>query len=204
MAYTKYANDLFLSYRHLDNKPLTSEKEGWITRLHRDLSTRVAQYLGEDVEVWRDCRLQGNEYFSDTIEETVSGVAALVSVISPGYEKSDWCRRELNGFVSSAGIQGGVRIGNHARLFKVLKTPTGRADQPKALQSLLGYDFFFEGREFHLDPDPMAEKRYLAKLDDVARDIHQLLKAINGEPTNLENKAASGATKSVYLAWTTS
>jgi hypothetical protein len=115
MAYTKYAHDLFLSYRHLDNQPLTSEKEGWIARLHRDLTTRVGQYLGDNVQVWRDCRLQGNEYFSDTIEQTLRDVAALVSVISPGYERSDWCRRELAAFVSSAKNQGGIRIGNQAR-----------------------------------------------------------------------------------------
>jgi hypothetical protein len=68
---------------------------------------------------------------------------------------------------------------------------------------LLGYEFFFEGREFHLDPDPLAEKRYLAKLDDLAKDIHTLLQEINGGSTNPKSEAASHAATSVYLAWAT-
>src|SRR5262249_61193377 len=61
-----------------------------------------------------------------------------------------------------------------------------------------------EGREFHLDPDPRAKDRYLAKVDDVARDIHQLLKAMKGPPSNPEKKAPADSVTSVYLAWTTS
>src|SRR5262245_2001083 len=174
MAYTKFASDIFLSYRHLDNQPLSGEKEGWISRLHRDIERRVSQYLGAAVAMWRDDRLQGNDYFSDVIEEQLLDVAVMVSVISPGYKASDWCRRELQGFRAAADRKGGIRAGTKSRLFKVLKMPTEMYEQPEVLQDLLGYEFFHEGREFHLDPDPSSERRYLAKLDDLARDIQSL------------------------------
>src|SRR5215510_8633029 len=109
MSYTHFANDVFLSYRHVDNRPLSTETEGWISRLHKDLETRIDQ-LGAAVSMWRDGRLQGNDYFSDTIEQQLRDVAVMVSVISPGYIKSDWCNRELKGFLSSTRSQGKIRI----------------------------------------------------------------------------------------------
>src|SRR5215475_10461944 len=205
MPYSKFTHDIFLSYRHLDNQPLSGEKEGWITRLHRDLETRVAQLAGTAVSMWRDGRLQGNDYFSDVIEEQLHNVAVMVSVMSPGYKISDWCNRELRGFLTATEKRGGIRFGTKSRLFKVLKTPTGRQDQPEALQDLLGYEFFHEGREFHLDPDPSAEKRYLAKLDDLARDIQSLLREMaTGNASSVPGSAPSDQRKAVYLAWTTS
>jgi hypothetical protein len=160
--------------------------------------------VGTAVSMWRDGRLQGNDYFSAVIEEQLLNVGVMVSVISPGYKVSDWCNRELRGFLAAAEKGGGIRFGTKSRLFKVLKTPTERQDQPEALQDLLGYEFFHEGREFHLDPDPTAEKRYLAKLDDLARDIQSLLKEMMTGNIPTAATPATEKRKAVYLAWTTS
>ena len=141
LAIHSLAHDIFLSYRHIDNLPLRGEREGWISRLHSDLETRVAQYLGSTVEMWRDCRLQGNEYFTEAIEEKLRQVAVMVSVLSPGYQSSDWCLKELREFLKAAQESGGIRIGNHSRLFKVIKTPMKLEEQPEELRDLLGYAF---------------------------------------------------------------
>src|SRR5215813_1051966 len=199
MPYTKSSYDIFLSYRHLDNKKFTTEQDGWVSRLHKDIAARVEQWLGSEVAMWRDPRLQGNDYFGDAIEQALLDVAVLISIVTPGYQRSDWCRRELAAFITAAEKLGAIRLGTKSRLFKVLKTPTPLDEQPLALQNLLGYEFFHEGKEFHLDPQPiLAERRYLAKLDDLARDIHLLLKDLAKGTIIHQNK------KAVYLAWTTS
>ena len=68
MAYTNFSHDIFLSYRHRDNIPIGDVTEGWITLLHCDIENRVNQWLKRDIEIWRDSRLKGNDYFSDQIE----------------------------------------------------------------------------------------------------------------------------------------
>src|SRR5271170_3777135 len=98
---SQFATDLFISYSHLDNQDDTP----WVTRLHRDLERRLTQYLGSAVAIWRDSRLQGNEFLSPAIEEQLRNVAVMVSVVSPRYFLSDWCRRELQGFLDAAGVR---------------------------------------------------------------------------------------------------
>ena len=199
MSYlSQYATDLFISYSHLDNQ----DDSPWVTRLHRDLERRLSQYLGTAVEIWRDARLQGNEFLTPAIEEQLRQVAVMVSVVSPRYFLSDWCRRELQGFLSAAGSNG---TGARSRLFKLVPTPVEPQYQLPAIKDLLGYDFYRvdEGngtprRLPDRDPSAGAEKAYLAKVDDVAYDIYRLLKQLSAPP------ATTTASAKVYLAETSS
>jgi len=51
-------NDVFISYAHIDDQPLTEGQRGWISQFHRSLEVRMAQLLGEELKIWRDptCR----------------------------------------------------------------------------------------------------------------------------------------------------
>ena len=99
--------------------------------------------IGADSHIWWDPKLQGNDYFAETLVERLHAVAALVAVVSPRYVKSEWGREELPAFCKAAAQQGGVRVRDKARIFKVLKTPVPLARlHPAELQSLLGYEFF--------------------------------------------------------------
>ena len=130
--------DIFISYTHIDNKPLDDSQKGWITRLHERLETRLGQLLGEEPQIWRDARLQGNEVFDASILQQLNKVAVLVSVLSPRYIKSKWCKDELQEFLKAAEQTGSIRIGNKTRLFKVVKTHIPREDHPLELQSRAG------------------------------------------------------------------
>ena len=163
--------DIFISYTHIDNKPLSDHQKGWIAKLHEDLETRLAMILGEEPRMWRDPRLQGNEVFDESIVRQLNKVALLVSVLSPRYVKSEWCTRELREFLRAAEQTGGVRIGDKVRLFKVVMIPVPPEDHPPELQPLLGYKFFETDPEtghpieFGLLPD--AERRYWSRLNDL-------------------------------------
>ncbi len=201
---TEYDGDAFISYAHLDNVELDEGRGGWVTNLQRALEARVAQLYGAESRIWWDPKLQGNDYFSDTLEQRLQRVKALIAVVSPRYVKSDWGRRELAAFCKAAEEQGGVRVHDKARIFKVLKTPVDRELHPPELQSLLGYEFFKEdpvtGKMRELDEifGPDAEKDFWLKLDDLAHDICDVLKLVPPPP----NRAP--ARGFVYLAATTS
>ena len=200
----RFEHDFFISYAHLDDEALIAGEQGWISELHRLLEIRVGQMRGEKPKIWRDLKLTGNDIFADTIVERLPRIAALVSVLSPRYVQSEWCNRELNAFCSAAASSGGVRIGDKARIFKVVKTPVKSERLPEPVQPMLGYDFFVydeAGRPRELSQEYGGKERaFMTRLDDLAYDIAQLLDLMANNGHASEAAAASKGT--VYLAET--
>jgi predicted CoA-binding protein len=196
-------NDLFISYAHIDDQPLTEGAKGWISRLHRLLEIRLSQLMGERPNIWRDPTLQGSEIFGETIVRQLSEVKAMVSIVSPRYVKSDWCIREVEEFCKAAQPKGGIRCGHKSRVVKVVKTPVPSAEYPVSLfeifNSQLGFEFFEidqeSGRahEFSEELGEAAKQRFLEKVDDLAHDLCQLLKL-------LKDPLPPPSGKTVYLA----
>ncbi|MGB7924023.1 MAG: TIR domain-containing protein [Pyrinomonadaceae bacterium] len=210
-----FDEDIFISYAHLDNQPLAEGLEGWVETLHERLGIRLAQLLGEEVKIWRDPKLQGNDYFADTLVVRVAKVAVLVSVLSPRYVKSEWCMREINEFCKAAELQGGLRVGNSSRLFKIIKTYIPLEEQPPSLQPMLGYEFYdydaAQGRAKEFSPDvvPHRDIRYWEKLEDLANDLKQLIERMKEQTESATAPRASASSanpagKIIYLAKTTS
>src|SRR5438067_5938472 len=198
-----FEHDFLISYAHIDNEPLIAGEQGWISELHRLLEIRVGQVRGQKPKIWRDQKLQGNDIFADTILERLPRIAALVSILSPRYVQSEWCNRELKEFYRIAERSGGARIGDKARIFKVVKTPVNRERLPEEVQPMLGYDFFVyddAGRPRELSQDYGKERTFLTKLDDLAFDIAQLLDVIDNDAVSLAPAAAPKGT--LFLAET--
>jgi hypothetical protein len=192
-----FENDIFISYAHIDNEPLTAGQEGWISDFHRSLEKLLGQLLGDRPRIWRDLKLQGNDYFADTITDQFSKVALLVSIFSPRYIKSEWCLRELQAFYTATHQSGGVRVADKARIFKVVKTPFPLDQQPEAVQGLLGYAFYQQDPnenplEFNRIFGPEAEQKYWTKLYDLAYDIHKLLEALSQVERSTQPLAIAG------------
>jgi len=197
-----FEQDVFISYTHIDDKPLAEGQKGWIATLAEALNIRLAQLLGEDPRIWRDKKLGGNDRFDQEIVDRVVHAAVLVAVLSPRYVKSEWCCKELKAFSEHASQTGGLVLENKSRVFKVLKTPVDQ--QPDEIRDLLGYPFYKEEpetkrlREFNRVFGPERELEFWRSLDDLAQDIKKLLDMLrSGVPTQ-----RTGAT--VYLAETTS
>ncbi|NMF64374.1 DUF4062 domain-containing protein [Brasilonema octagenarum] len=205
-----FENDIFISYAHIDNQPLSEGQEGWISDFHRALEIRLAQLRGEKPKIWRDEKLQGNDYFGDTIVERFPKVVLLLSVLSPRYVKSEWCIKELQKFCEAAAMTGGVRLAEKSRIFKVIKTPIARNEHPPEVQELLGYEFYQldqSGRpiEYSKIFGVEAERNYWTKINDLAYDIKQMLDSFSSHDDNgaaKQNPVASTGT-TIYLAETT-
>ncbi|HZE68510.1 MAG TPA: toll/interleukin-1 receptor domain-containing protein [Pyrinomonadaceae bacterium] len=180
---TDYEDDIFISYAHNDNQAVLEGQRGWIDNFHQALEKRLQVYLGAKPKIWRDPRLQGNDYFADALVDQIPKVAILVSVLSPSYIKSDWCRKEMQLFCRIAGLTGGVRLGNKARIFKVEKINVPLDKHPSELQLMTGYQFFYideqaqRARELSPESGPHAIE-YWQRIDDVAQDITSLLEAM--------------------------
>ncbi len=200
-----FDTDVFISYAHLDNQPLTASAQGWVSEFHEALSKRLGEVLGKPPRIWRDPKLQGNDVFADEITQRFEQAAVLVSVITPRYVESDWCRREITGFWQITRHSGGPVVNNKARLLKVVKTPADQSRMPGPVQALLGYDFYRlqpgNGRplEFNRVYGPDAERDFWVRLNDLAYDLADLLKRLEhpGQVTAADKP-------SVYLAATTS
>jgi len=203
-----FDGDAFISYAHLDNQELVEGRKGWVANLHRALEIRVGQLLGKTPHIWRDPKLQGNDFFAETLVDRLKRVAVLVTVVSPRYIRSEWTRKELDEFWKAAEAQGGVRFAEKSRVFKVLKTPVPIANQQPELQGLLGYEFYKidpeTGKVRELDEvfGAEAQRDFWLKLDDLAHELCALLERI--EVAEGGPPAAPQERGTVFLADTTS
>ena len=205
-----FDGDAFISYAHLDNQELIEGRKGWVANLHRALEIRVGQLIGKQPHIWRDPKLQGNDFFAETLVERLKRVAVLVAVVSPRYIRSEWTQRELVEFWKAAEGQGGVRMAEKARVFKVLKTPVPLDQQQLELQGLLGYEFYRvdpeNGRVRELDEvfGADAQRDFWLRLDDLAHEIAALLERIEHEERGTPAPAKGVDRGCLFLADTTS
>lgn len=213
MARPEIEKDIFISYAHLDNETLTEEQKGWVTTFHHALEKRLGQLLAHLPNIWRDEKLQGNDYFGEEIVDQFQKLRVLVSILSPRYVESDWCRKELRTFYEVTQKFQGVRLGNKSRIFKVIKTPVPHERHPPESKDLLGYEFYEvddTGRfhEFQLEKQSPYYYKYLTKFEDVAQDLCRLIKDFEAgkasEKTEADTPTDGSQGKTVYLAKTTS
>lgn len=205
-----FVDDVFISYRHLDNELLDEQGNGWIDNFHERFQNILGEALGYEPSVWRDPRLPGNAYFADVLEERIRKTAVMISVLSPGYVQSDWCLGELREFCRLSDQTGGLLVGDRMRLFKVVKTYLGRDEHPREFQKQLGYEFYEIDRTtqrpvaFGHELGRNRDQRYWSKLDDLAWDVKQVLSAINPRARAVSAASVFPNTQgAVYLAQTT-
>jgi hypothetical protein len=208
MSRTNFERHLFISYAHLDDHPLTPEQLGWITRLHGSLEAMLGMRMGRKPDIWRDRKLNGNDIFTDEIVQQFPKTAILLSVLTPRYLESEWCIREVNEFCKAAEGNGGVRLGNQSRVFKLIKTPVDSEKQlPDVMKGATGYPFYSfddDGAPLELDPvygDEPGQK-YNVKVAKLAWDIALFLKKLEANTDSREHAGSGTAAckMSIYLA----
>jgi TIR domain len=203
--------EIFISYAHLDDKPLDDGAKGWITDFHALLETRLQQTIGYEIDIWKDERLTGNEVFGAEIEAQLHALKLMVSIVTPRYLASDWCRREMSTFYDAAVNKGGISIGNKSRIFKIVKTPVDRelieqlpAGIHKIFDEILDYKFYIQepatGKFKELSRnswvDNAVKQEYMNKLDDVVQDLANMIKILNRPGDKITEK------KKIYVAET--
>ena len=90
-----FEKDVFISYTHVDNDPdsVNEDAKGWISNFHTLLEKRLKKVVDKDFKVWIDENgLEGNSVFAKEILQQFPKLKVLVSILSPGYFKSKWCK----------------------------------------------------------------------------------------------------------------
>ena len=203
-----FEKQVFISYAHIDNEPLSEKQQGWITRFHTSLAAMLSMRIGRKADIWRDSKLSGNDIFADEILQQFPKTALLISVVTPRYVESEWCTREVREFCKSAEATGGVLVDNKSRVLKVIKTPGGDENPlPQAMQLALGYPFYiFDEQQTPLELDPAYgeefTQKYNLKLAKLAFDVAQLIKRLDTAPVASATDHASPAVSkpAIYLA----
>lgn len=144
--FSHYENDIFINYSHADNDDPKDDKDrGWVDALGEKLGRRLRQLTGHVPTIWHDrVNMRGHGVVKETLGFEVQNAALLVPVLSPSYITSDWCKRELAEFYSRAVAEGRNRINNKSRIFKVIKLPVKKDEDPEELRDIPGYQFYEE------------------------------------------------------------
>ena len=159
--------DLVLSYAQLDNEPLIEDERDWVSRFRYSLEVLLGQMLGVKPVIGVD----------------PAKAAMLIPVLSPAFVKEDRCGRELAEFLRKRTLDD---------VFKVVKRPVDKGDQPPELRHLVNYEFYRHDPETDhvriIDPESPEDRRlFLSKVDDLVRDISTRLTSasLDEEPVRL-------------------
>ncbi len=86
----------FLSYAHSDDE----HENGRLRQFAERLSGEVRLQWGEEFPIFIDRKdLKWGQEWKSRIDQSVDGAAFLVAFLTPGYFKSDYCRKELSRFL---------------------------------------------------------------------------------------------------------
>jgi len=205
----RFERDLFISYAHIDNLPLAAEQQGWVSRFHKALEALLSMRMGKEAKIWRDSKLAGSDIFDKEIVAQFEKTAILLSVLSPRYLDSDWCKREVVEFCKAAEHAAGLTIQNKSRVVKIIKSPVDSDDVlPDVMKAMLGHQFYDldeDSTPLELDPAFGAEsaQRYNVRVAKLAWEIACTLKLLDKAEVEVHLAVAAEALPAkptVYLA----
>ena len=184
-------HDVFVSYAHLDDQPALNAPKGWVTTLVDEVKKVLDRKLG-GADVWMDHELAANENVPDTLLGTLRSSRTLLLIMSPSYQHSIWCKRELGNFlVASAATK------NKSNVFVVEIEPVERETWPERLRDLTAFPFWTNesgtsGPTLLGYPVPKldGDRKYWAGVVGLANQIATYLKQNPRGDQTLESKPA--------------
>jgi len=197
-----FEHDIFLSYAHLDDEKFVGIEHGWVSTLVANLATLLGQKLGRsDACFWFDRHsLRGHHDISGNIDAQVHSAALLLTVLSPAALESEWCRRERAAFAAT-------RRDTQRRVFIIERDLIDQSAYPAELGNRPAYRFWARdletrrARTFAVPMPTTDERDYWRRLEDLARDIAEELRALrNAALGTAETAVPRNARPAVHLA----
>lgn len=168
--------DVFLSYARSD------DEDGAVTRLSEAMSRVFAQQTGVQLRIFLDTQhIHSAQIWKTRINAALKASTILVSVASPAYFDSEWCRYEWDHFVAREREPQGDR-GFHA-IFPVYLD--GRPDLPDAQPAVQRWIRDCTARQWtNIDGAAYDTEQYTAR---VARLIEHIVQAIRTHEEGMDS-----------------
>jgi hypothetical protein len=205
-------SDVVITYANLDDEPVISGRQGWVSQLSQNLQVRVAQLSGKQVNVVKQPDVSHLAETEAAVLEHVPQAKTVVSVFSPPFIRANGCHRIVDRFCKSTSESGAFAVDERSRLLNVVKAPVQESEFPPEVRSLytglVPYEFFDRDpdsgrlREFDEAFGDTALQRFHERVYDVAYDISQVLKFL-GDDSHAASQRTTNP-KTVFLAATTS
>ena len=177
MAYvTRCEYDIFVSYSHKDDPT-------WIAAFEHALVQELRSKLGHEPAIWRDQEnIRLGQNWKDTIREGIQSTAVFITILSPGYQVSDWCARERNCFLDqfpkTEEMKVTLKAGSAYRFLKIVKAPWDDDGHREFFSEAQDMEFFQRdaaGIDRELVPGTDA---FRARLEEAAHHTAAILKAM--------------------------
>lgn len=195
-------HDIFISYAHRDDQSPAGRECGWVTTLKHWLTVALGRALGRDADIWMDYALVANAQVTPTLIDTVRSSRALLLVLSPSYQNSEWCQRELANFLDN-NPPGGDR----EAVFVVEQYPVDRLSLHPRLQELTPVQFWVPDANTRTPellgwpvPNQDEHNPYWEKVNYLANLLANHLRAPLVKVLQRPPAAAAGASPVVWVA----
>lgn len=195
--------DVFISYPHISNVDDDNNYNGWVAKFHDRLKRVLTDLLGREAQIWRDNKLQAGAPFGDAIIDKLSKSRVFLCVISPAYTQSEWCLKELKGFLRLARQSGNLKIGEHSRVLPVIKTYVASAQRPSEIKEFIYKEFYKKDEnlggvplEFGQEAGERGYEDYKTKMQEVAWSILNTIE-------QLGDNSSDDIRKTIFLGETT-
>jgi hypothetical protein len=179
-----YQNDVFVSYGYVDDQSEEGDK-GWVSSFLDDLKKRLSERLGRKdcFLIWRDDdQLARHVDIPKQISSAIAGSSCMLVILSPGYLKSDWCKRERNDFLKWVHD----RDEEGSRIF-IVERDWIKDDKPPEFQNLLGFKFWTGTPLSQNDLPRPLDKTRQSDLDEYKDQLNRLALALESELGRLKS-----------------
>jgi hypothetical protein len=192
--------DIFISYAHVDNHTISSQKNGWILKFYEHLKQMLDRRYGRmDVLKiwWDDKKLDGTKLFDDSIRDGIEKSALLICLNSPGYTQSRYCRQELDLFHQKCGNEKpGLKVGDRSRIVHILLNNIAYEEWPDELSGTTGFPFHdARERDDFGDPTDIGSKKFINQMRDLRDALWGLISEFRGIKENGQTELAGGEKK---------
>jgi hypothetical protein len=182
--------DLFISYAHLNDEPFKEGGVGWVTDFIRSLRKEL-EAQDRSFSMWFDPSLRTGEDFNLAIRKAISGSAVFLSILSPAYENSPYCKKEIAEFRARHHPAFGMVVGTFSRIQAVVLERLSIDLWPPELRTTAPFYFYSETAvRFNKPSEADETKPYvqgLWKTRDSIFDTLKEMRRLKEQGTVVEN-----------------
>lgn len=203
-----FQHDLFISYAHLNDVPFKEGGVGWVTDFIRSLGKELEAQDGS-FSMWFDPSLRTGEDFNLAIRKAISGSAVFLSILSPAYENSSYCKKEIAEFRAQRHPAFRITVGTFSRIQAVVLEKLSKDLWPPELRTTSPFHFYSETAvRFNKPSEADETKPYvhgLWKTRDSILDTLKEMRRLKDQGTVVENSypgqtTAEDPAPAAYLA----